>query len=67
MFWVYIYLTDVGPKNGPHKLIRSSGDFAVVRERFERAKADPALAKRTFTTLADVRAALKDQRPPATR
>lgn len=45
MFWVYVYLTDVGPGSGPHKLIRRSGDFAVVRERFERAKADPALAK----------------------
>ncbi|HUR55722.1 MAG TPA: phytanoyl-CoA dioxygenase family protein, partial [Gemmataceae bacterium] len=39
MFWVYIYLTDVGPGNGPHRLIRRSADFAVVRERFERAKA----------------------------
>lgn len=46
MFWVYIYLTDVGPGSGPHKLLRRSGDFAVVRERFERAQADPALAGR---------------------
>jgi hypothetical protein len=45
MFWVYIYLTDVGPGNGPHRLIRKSADFAVVRERYERAKADPSLAE----------------------
>jgi hypothetical protein len=43
MFWVYIYLTDVDAGCGPHKLIRRSGDFAVVRERFEKAKVDPVL------------------------
>jgi hypothetical protein len=30
---------------GPHRLVRRSGDFAVVRERFDRAKADPARAE----------------------
>ena len=45
MFWVYIYMTDVDEGSGPHKLIRRSGDFNVVKERYERAKADPALAK----------------------
>ena len=34
MFWVYVYLTDVGPDCGPHKLIRRSGDFDLVREQF---------------------------------
>ena len=43
MFWVYVYLTDVDGGSGPHKLIRRSGDFAVVRERLEKAKADPVL------------------------
>jgi hypothetical protein len=44
MFWVYIYLTDVDETSGPHKLIRRSADFALLRERYERAKADPARA-----------------------
>jgi hypothetical protein len=43
MFWVYIYLTDVDAGSGPHKVLRRSGDFAVVRERLERAKADPVI------------------------
>jgi hypothetical protein len=45
MFWLYVYLTDVDGGAGPHRLVRRSGDFAVVRERFDRAKADPALSK----------------------
>ncbi len=44
MFWLYIYLTDVDETSGPHKLIRRSADFSLVRDRYERAKADPARA-----------------------
>jgi len=44
MFWVYVYLTDVGPDSGPHKLIRRSADFDLVRERFAAYTADPARA-----------------------
>jgi hypothetical protein len=53
MFWVYIYLTDVDAGSGPHSLIRRSGDYAVLRERFERAKSDPALAGRLANTTLD--------------
>jgi len=53
MFWVYIYLTDVDAGAGPHSLIRRSGDYAVVHERFERAKSDPARAARLAATTLD--------------
>ena len=35
MFWVYIYLTDVGKECGPHEIIKFSGDFDKVKQRGE--------------------------------
>jgi len=36
MFWVYVYLTDVGKECGPHEIIKFSGDFEKVKQRGEK-------------------------------